>query len=380
MVRLLPWLFVIDVSDQVLSEYELARSLRLSVSARRHFPALIGDAGFRQLMCALLVSLTLHCFVLWKFGSFAAEYEKVAPPPLMVRLLAPTPVAAVAADFLRDSEPRLIPSMDAVVAPRTEISNLDMRSRQRTEAQKPAQDASRPNKVAIAPRVNSATPPAPEVEKTAAAPLEKPLQADRAPGIPLPGVTTPVKYAEIEFSMYSGEGKQPIGNVRHSFKSEVTDTGEYYSLSIARAQEGQTSDSPDEWKMSVGGRISESGLAARRYRVQGAGAARLFALREVPQAALKTELRGATADGLLDRQSLLYHFSRQPPSFKGGGLWLADNLAQIYFEYQVAGIEEIQLPGIGAVRTTRVVLFHPKGGGSPSNSGWRRIIDICPCA
>ncbi len=328
----------------------------------QRFPLLIEDTAIRQLLWALLMSLALHCFVLWKFGAFAADHKKTEPMPLTVRFLAPTPVSAVVADFPRDPATPPISGVNTIATPR--IETPDQRSVRQHPKPAVVESPSHRESVAKTRAGNLPMPVVPMVAEAPAAPLEKPLQADRSPGIPLPGVTIPVKHAEIEFSMYSGQGRQPIGNVRHSFKSEVTETGEYYSLSIANASAEPTSDALDEWKMSVGGRISDNGLVARRYRVQGAGAVRLFALREVPQTALKSELRGATADGLLDRQSLLYHFSQQPPSFKGGGVWLADNSAQIYFEYRVVGIEEIQLPGIGPVRTTRVLLFHSPGGES----------------
>jgi hypothetical protein len=96
--------------------------------------------------------------------------------------------------------------------------------------------------------------------------------------------------------------------------------------------------------------------------MRGAVSERLMALKEVPEAspALPAKARsGRIPDGILDRQSLLYQFMQQPPLLGGGKLWLTDGVTHRLYSYHLAGAESFTIPGLGGVRTIKLVLSTP---------------------
>lgn len=345
----------------------------LGTFVRRIDFRLLSVAARYRLAWAVFLSLLLHLLFLMRFGAFSSPSAPLVPAPLMVKLLGPTASPAVTtrrveeatlADHNPVSEAKSAAAVREMplLAPRITPGNdkpLDAQQRRQEPKSRAANEASVGKSDDSQPVVTALEAP------TASKPLEKSRQADSSPGLPLPGVTIPVRRAEIEFSLFSGEKGESTGSVRHSFRSSLTETGEYYTLDIAQGTDQVGASSSPDVQLNVGGRILGDELIARRYSLKGESALRFFSLRSDSDAVPDSkELRGSTPDGLIDRQTLLYYFSRKPPSFSGGGIWLADHSRNAYYRYRVEGFEDFSLAGHGSLRTLKVVVFESAKGES----------------
>jgi hypothetical protein len=308
----------------------------------------------KRILLALFVSLLVHLLALLKFGSFSHSADRLESAPLNVRLVGPV---------------NPLPDLGRAVVAKEQVS---IKTEVSDDAAKPMQPASelrsteRPAEIrkVVQPTTSAAQGSSRVGGSMPSAPLEQSKQSNQSPGMPFPGVTSHVVRAEIEFQLLSGEEKDVVGVVRHAFSTNSTQTGEFYTLNVAKVSTNSAEDLADEWQLAVSGRANEKGLTARSYELKGASAARLFSLREVGGAKeqLAGARRGSTPDGILDRQSLLYHFSRQPPSFNGGGLWLADSITHGYYRYRVVGFEQQPIATQGTVRTLRLHLSETETG------------------
>ena len=325
----------------------------------------------RRLGLPLLLSILVHGVLLMNYGAFSSPNNLVAQMPLSVKLLGTPAVLPVQEPALREVRPTAhtqwlgsLADTERAVEPLTTTpaaGSPERRVKSLKRFDKPKQPVEEAHHANPLGEVSRAVdlPEAP----VASMPLDIPRQADQSPGIPLPSVTIPVRKAEIEFSLYSGVDGVSIGSVRHSFKSMQTDTGEYYSLDVRQSANPVKDDGPLTMQLNVGGRVLGDELVARRYSLKGETAMRFFSLREASvRVPAGNELSGSTPDGLIDRQTLLYYFSRKPPSFDGGGVWLSDNSRNGYYRYRVDGFENFVLPGYGSVRTLKVVVSESDKG------------------
>lgn len=312
-----------------------------------------------RILAALLLSLVVHLVALVKFGSFSHSADSLQSIALTVRLVGP--VRALP-DLDMEAEARRPTSTTTRVS--NDVEKIVPQVSELKLAEKPAEKPAGSRKIK---QVAAFVVPD-ESQKGAAisaAPFEQSRQSSQAPGIPFPGVTSHVTHAEIEFKLLSGEESNTVGVIRHDFSTNSTQVGDSYTLNVVKVPENGEENQSDEWRLRVSGRANEKGLSARGYDLQGGFAARLFSLREVGAAQEKSQVgdrRGSTPDGILDRQSLLYHFSRQPPSFNGGGVWLADSVTHGYYRYRVVGFEQQQIAAQGSVRTLRLHLSETETG------------------
>ena len=320
-----------------------------------------------RLVLSLFVSVILHVGILMRYGGFSSPDTRGFQVPLTVKIQGGHVSTSTANEVVIErSSLRSEVSVETGASELASIavSNSDSIAESQVKAPKPVDAPKRVAKKSgeAKPREEERTDALPQVPSPAIT-RDVPRQENQSSGIPLPGVTLPVRKAEIEFSLYSGEESTLVGVVRHSFSSIQTDTGEYYTIDVLQSGNSSINGKSQGVHLNVGGRILGDELVARRYALKGEAALRFFSLREasapVPPG---TELRGSTADGLIDRQTLLYYFSRRPPSFEGGGIWLADQSRNGYYRYRVEGFEDFSMPGHGSVRTLKVMVFESDKG------------------
>ena len=127
-----------------------------------------------------------------------------------------------------------------------------------------------------------------------------------------------------------------------------------------------TSDGDDGGPtLSVAGSITSHGLSPETFAVRNDLAGDLLFPRQrggggkLNTAGLRT---GRLRDGLLDRQSLLFHFSLQPPNPGGGQILLSDGKGYVAYSYRVEQGGREPFPALGDVAVSRVTLQAQTGG------------------
>ncbi len=286
----------------------------------------------RRLQIALGVSLLLHVLALSKPGTFSRTEKGAAFERLEISLRAPQTTAPAPSQPQAASVPAVTPSAQALKVPR--------------KAENPISAAPTPTK----------PPEAQPAVTTATLSPATPAPENRTPGIPLPALIGPVQRVAIEFEIFSGADRQPIGTGRDLF---VSDDKQHYGVSIRQALAADEATGAEPWQVEISGTVTGHGLSPTLYQLKGGVSERLMALKEVPQDAAMQRgdsRSGRIADGILDRQSLLYQFMLQPPALSGGKLWLTDGANHRLYTYRLAGIDSFVIPSLGGVHTIKVVL------------------------
>ena len=291
------------------------------------------EAENRRILIALLLSLLLHLALLWRFSLLPAGSPNTRSGTLQVSLAGPaatltTPVApqsATAAEKLPTMQEATIPAKDAA------------RINAPIAAKLPAETA------AVVPAAN-VSPSAPARDAAA-----------QASGLPRSGPAGAAKSVEIEFELFSGANRQPMGKGRHHYVSE---NDRSFGVSIKQTPTADEAAQGASWQLEISGQIERHGLSPLVFQMQGAVPERLMALKEIsanPSSAAGKTRSGRMPDGILDRQSLLYQFMLIPPANEGGKLWLSDGTTYGLYTYRIAGFEMLAITSIGSVRTVKLV-------------------------
>lgn len=110
------------------------------------------------------------------------------------------------------------------------------------------------------------------------------------------------------------------------------------------------------WRVESSGIVTPQGLSPQLIEISGEYGEQLIALSGSSTRNQEGSIRRRMRDGLLDRQSLVFYFSLQPPSPKGGELLLSDGRAYKKYRYSISGREEVHVPLIGVLKATRIQL------------------------
>jgi hypothetical protein len=290
------------------------------------------EAENRRILIALLLSLLLHLALLWRFSLLPAGSPNTRSGTLQVSLAGPAA------------------TLTTPVAPQAATAAEGLPAMQETT---PAKDSARINAPIAAKLPAEATPSVPAANIAPSAPARD--AAAQASGLPRSGSAGAAKSVEIEFELFSGANRQPMGKGRHLYVSE---NDRSFGVSIKQTPTADEAAQGASWQLEISGQIERHGLSSLVFQMQGAVPERLMALKEIsanPSSAAGKSRSGRMPDGILDRQSLLYQFMLIPPANEGGKLWLSDGTTYGLYTYRIAGFEMLAIASIGSARTVKLV-------------------------
>jgi len=280
---------------------------------------------------ALAASLSLHTAVLWKFGMPPPGLPATHSGPLQVRLAAPVANNPAPVEAQESAVPEGMPAPHDV-------------------------------KIAADDSVRVSVPLVPKIAAEAATVVPVPGMAAAAPeaaaqpaGLPRSGPSGAARRVEIEFDIFSGPDRQPMGRGRHLY---LLVDDRYFGVSIKQMPRPDEAVQETSWQLDISGRIDRHGLSPLHFQMQGALPEHFISLKEAaggPASLPGKKRSGSMPDGILDRQSLLYQFMLVPPSNSGGKLWLSDGVNNALYAYHIAGYESLAIPSIGEVQVMRLV-------------------------
>ncbi len=285
----------------------------------------------RRFPIALAISLSLHAAVLWKFGMLPPGLPSTHSGPLQVRLTAPAAKSMAPVEMQETALPEGMPAPQEVRI----AADDPLRVSAPVVPKIPAEAAT----VVPAPGIATATPEA------AAQPV----------GLPRSGPAGAARRVEIEFEIFSGADRQPMGKGRHLYAST---NDQSFGVSIKQMPRPDEAAQETSWQLEISGRIDRQGLSPLIFQMQGALPERFISLKEAaggPASLPGTTRSGRMPDGILDRQSLLYQFMLVPPSNSGGKLWLTDGVKNSLYAYRIAGYESLAIPSVGEVQVMKLV-------------------------
>lgn len=305
------------------------------------------SGGTRKFLVALCLSAVLHGILILKVGSIPHE-------------------------GMREGRLQLRINLFAQATPRTEASESLASVPSPTSAQEkalPAQERDISARENTVPRASSRLPKSAPLGHVISAPTSNtaPSSQELPQPSPLSGTnggasSGAARHVEIEFDILSGPDRESIGSGRHRYVSD----DDYYSVSVEKVSKNGEGTLGDAWKMEVSGRIGGQGLSPVLFQMQGEVSERLMALKEgfvgVHKQATNTIRKGRIRDGILDRQSLLYHFMFHPPELTGGDVMLTDGVNLELFSYRVAGVEVLDTTALGSVQTLKLALSTRESG------------------
>lgn len=323
--------------------------LRFSISPK--FPSTT------RLPLAFLASAVFHVALFGLFGYQASSGLLFAPRALDVRLSAPAPA------FL-PKESSTSPVLLSEAPGKDRWLDLAERAAKRGP-ETPAASAAHPAPPKK-PRPERKSESAPAKQAKLPQSTEASPPPDSTAVIALPGLTGRVQRADIQFEIYTGEARQPVGRAQHRY---LAPDGDLFGISV---QGEPVAGSPGSgWSIEISGRVTRFGLSSFAYQTQGEAADRFFGLarregRDVSSGAASADAvrTGRLKDNLLDRNSLLYHFMAQPPSMAGGMVWLSDGKVHQQYAYRIEGYETVTLVESGGVRALRLRFDALNGRGS----------------
>ena len=328
----------------------VCRNRMLSFSATPKFPSTW------RLPLAVVASVFFHVALFGHFGYKAPSGFLSVPRSLDVRLLAPA----------LDLPP------EAFSSPPVLLSHTPGKDRWLALAENVVKRGPDSQAASAANQVSPKKPRRARQPESVLSQQERKLQPANDPQpdspvvIPLPGLTGRVLQADIQFELYAGEARQPIGRAQHRY---VTPDGDLFGISVQAEPAGDQQGK--QWSIEVSGRVTRFGLSSFSYQMQGLEAERFFGLvrpeggRASVDAASANDVRkGRMYDNMLDRSSLLYHFMAQPPARTGGRIWLTDGKIQQQYAYRIEGYETVTLVESGGVRALRLRFEALNGPGS----------------
>ena len=292
----------------------------------------------RRFPIALTASLLLHAAVLWKFGMLPPGLPGTHSGPLQVRLAAPAAKSMAPVEVQESVLPEGVPAPQQV--------RIAADDPVRVTAPLVPKIAAEVATVVPAPRISAATPEA----------------AAQPAGLPRSGSAGAARRVEIEFEIFSGADRQPMGKGRHLY---VSTNDQSFGVSIKQMTKSDEAAQDTSWQLEISGRIDRQGLSPLLFQMQGALPERFISLKEAAAgpASIPGKTRsGRMPDGILDRQSLLYQFMLVPPSNSGGKLWLTDGVKNALYSYSIEGYESLAIPSLGAVQVMKLVF---STAGSP---------------
>jgi hypothetical protein len=284
----------------------------------------------RRFLVALGFSLILHGLLFSKFGMISHGEMIARSSAMQISLVAPVNVLPISSEL-----------------PVTRAPETSAPRQNRTITEK-SEEATRTPPVPVK--------PSPSMPTTSASSAQESPQPNLSSGTPLRDQSGLVQRVEIEFELFSGVDRQLMGRGRHRYVSEQ---GEYYGVSVEQTLDTKEPHQGLPWKLEVSGRISGRGLSPELFEMQGSQSERLMALKEGLSGLSKpdhTTRKGRIRDGILDRQSLLYHFMLRPPELAGGKLWLTDGSNLGLFNYRIAGVESLSVNSFGAIQALKLFL------------------------
>ncbi len=285
----------------------------------------------RRFPIALAISLSLHAAVLWKFGMLPPGLPSTHSGPLQVRLAAPAAKSMAPVEVQETALPEGIPALQQV----------------RVVADDPARVS-----VPVVPKIAAAAAtvvPAPGMAAAASEAAAQPA------GLPRSGPAGAARRVEIEFDIFSGADRQPMGKGRHLY---VSTNDQSFGVSIKQMPKPDEAAQDTSWQLEISGRIDRQGLSPLIFQMQGALPERFISLKEAAGSSSSQPGKtrsGRMPDGILDRQSLLYQFMLVPPSNSGGKLWLTDGVKNALYSYRIAGYESLAIPSVGDVQVMKLV-------------------------
>ncbi|MDP1733478.1 MAG: DUF3108 domain-containing protein [Sulfuritalea sp.] len=191
--------------------------------------------------------------------------------------------------------------------------------------------------------------PAPRISAAA------PEAAAQPAGLPRSGPAGVARRVDIEFEIFSGADRQPMGKGRHLY---LATNEQSFGVSIKQTPKPDEAAPDTAWQLEISGRIDRQGLSPLVFQMQGALPERFISLKEAaagPASPPGRARSGRMPDGILDRQSLLYQFMLVPPSNSGGKLWLTDGVKNALYSYSIAGYESLAIPSLGDVQAMKLV-------------------------
>lgn len=303
-----------------------------------------GDASScRRLATAFLLSMMVHVFVLAKVVPVLHAPGATAPPSLQVRLAVRDRASRGSAETV-ESEP-VVGAMAAPKVPSQRISPVERRREQGAEARSAKNIAPDPSPVAAqverprsSPLASSGNQSAPVVASLAAA-----------------GRTAGFRYVEMSFELYVDGERSNASTGRAIYSASDA----HYGIAVHLAPAGTILPQDSPPSLSVSGVITPRGLSPEVYDARsGLAGSMLFPGRVGGGASDDREgaRTGRFRDGLLDRQSLIYHFTLQPPNPGGGRVMLSDRKAYVTYSYRVESGGRETLPPLGEIRVTKITL------------------------
>lgn|GEM_PF-3791296 len=182
----------------------------------------------------------------------------------------------------------------------------------------------------------------------------QPAQLNQMPEVKRSGDRELLTQVDIEFEIYMGPERQFSGAGRQQY---VSDGAGRYGLSISQVAPVMTSTADDLWRLEISGDIVPQGLSPTFFELKGALPERLMALKAGSESASPlNERSGRVRDGILDRQSLLYQFTVNPPSSSGGKITLTDGAKYSEYLYRLGESEMLRVGTLGEVRTIKLIL------------------------
>jgi hypothetical protein len=268
-----------------------------------------------RLLIALLLSLLIHSTLLLDMDLTSHGHRDI----LQVRLTTPVPLASE------------IPGPAPAESP--------------APAQPPQQTIASTNTKAA----SSTTP-----SSVAAAPAETNTEPEKRPVLKLADRPGPANWAEINFEIFSGENRESLGTGLQHYESD--DLG-HYQLSFNETAKPQQQGQNNHWQINIEGAVTENGLRPSSYQLQGTLAEHLMAMSSSNNATPPGGSRkGRVPDGTLDRLSMLYQFMFLAADDTDGQLVLTDGNSAITYTYHLVGMESLEIPSQGLIRTLHLTL------------------------
>lgn len=303
-----------------------------------------GDVGAcRRLAAAFLLSTMVHVFVLATLGPVPRAPGAMATPSLQARLAVRDRASEVSAETVK-SEP-VLGAMVAPKVPSKRVSPVERSREQGAEAREPKNIAPDPSPVTTQAERPRSNPLASSGHQSAPV-LASPAAAGRSAGF---------RYVEMSFELYADGERSSASTGRAVYSASDA----HYGIAVQLAPAGTILAQDGPPSLTVSGVITPRGLSPEAFDARsGLAGSMLFPGRASKVAGEDREgaRTGRFRDGLLDRQSLIYHFTLQPPNLGGGRVMLSDGKTYATYSYRVdSGGREI-LPPLGEIRVTRITL------------------------
>jgi hypothetical protein len=300
-----------------------------------------------HLFVALLLSLLIHILVFLQLAAIPPESVAHGGGALQVRLSAGNEVLSKQPQRLdSDAKDEVAIPFQSVVAKAPALEPRVLTER-KSRAKAKYLDEVAPNVAPVPSRFDQ-----PNHAK----------ESQPSPGVNLSGRSGAFRRVDIEFQLFSGADRKPMGSGRHVF---VSDGEGHYGVSVRQRAEQPEENAIEAWQLEISGSITPHGLSPNLFDMNGLVPAKLMALKRGVENGADSDaprsIKGRMRDGLLDRQSLLYHFTLQPPHPGGGRLFLTDGKVHGAYTYKIDGGESLKLPSLGEINTIKLIVRADEG-------------------